>query len=193
MRGIAAAGLAASWAAIAASILALASCSSVETTGAGARLAARPPSEYFQLKVSTGDDHMDAVVYETAYQQFSSVTPLREAPPFAGSLEITFASASQSNFQASPTKVAKGHARADRWYVGGRTVSATPGAGPFLEWQNSTMVAVLKRNDGEQLWTAAYSYKGGYELSGFVVNTPEKAARLVAKRLAARFIADSKK
>ena len=55
------------------------------------------------------------------------------------------------------------------------------------------MDAVLTRGEGEPLWTANYSYKGGYELSGFVIDTPEKAARLVARRLATRFAADSKK
>jgi hypothetical protein len=174
-------------------LLGLASCSTVQTTGAGANLAAQLPSEHFQLKVRTGDERMDAAVYETAYQQFSRVMPLREAPPFTGSLEITFASAGQSNFQGHSTPATLNHATLDGWYTGGRAVNSTPGSGTFLEWQDSTMVAVLKHNNGAALWTASYGYKGGYELSGYVVNTPAKAARLVAKRLAARFAADAKK
>ena len=72
-------------------------------------------------------------------------------------------------------------------------MGSTLSSGTFLEWQNSTMLAVLRRADGERLWSADYSYKGGWEMSGWVVNTPEEAARLVAKRLAARFAADTKK
>jgi hypothetical protein len=174
-------------------LLALASCSTVQTTGAGASVAAQLPSEHFQLRVRTGDDRMDAAVYETAYQQFSRVMPLREAPPFTGSLEITFASAGQSNFHGPSTPATLGQATSDGWYTGGRIVNSSSSSGTFLEWQDSTMAAVLKHNNGEQLWTASYSYKGGYELSGLVINTPEKAARLVAQRLAARFAADAKK
>jgi hypothetical protein len=175
------------------SLLVSVSCSTVETTGSGATLAAQLPSEHFQLKVRTGDDRMDATLYQTAYQQFSRVMPLRQVPPFTGTLELTFASASQSNFQASTTGEAAGHAKTGAWYTGGGALGSMLGAGTFLQWQDSTMLAVLKHNDGAQLWTAAYDYKGGYELSGFVVNTPEKAARLVTKRLAVRFAADSKR
>ena len=175
------------------SFSALASCSTVETTGGGETLAAQLPTEHLQLRVRTGDDRMDATVYQAAYRQFSRVMPLREAPPFTGSLEITFASTSQSNFQRSETKEAAGHATTGAWYTGGGALGSMLSAGTFLEWQDSTMLAVLRHNDGVQLWSASYDYKGGYELSGFVVNTPEKAARLVAKRLAARFAADSKR
>ncbi len=174
-------------------LLGLASCSTVQTTGTEANLAAQLPSEHFQLKVRTGDHNMDAAVYETAYQQFSRVMPLREAAPFTGSLEITFASASQSNFQARSTPDTLDHATSEGWYTGGRAVNSPPGSGTFLVWQDATMVAVLKQNNGAALWTASYSYRGGYELSGYTVNTPEKAARLVASRLAARFAADAKK
>ena len=174
-------------------LLGLVSCSTVQTTADGADLAAQLPSEHFQLKVRTGDHRMDAAVYETAYQQFARVMPLREAPPFTGSLEITFASAGQSNFRAPSTPTTLDHATSDGWYTGGRAGNSTLDSGKFLEWQDSTMVAVLKHNDGAALWTASYVYKGGYELSGYVVNTPEKAARLVAERLAARFAVDAKK
>ena len=176
------------------SLLASASCSTVETTGAGARLGAQLPSEHFQLEVRSGDGRMDAALYQAAYRQFSRVLPLREAPPFTGSLEITFASASQSSSQVSATRKAADNNTAKRvWRAGGGALGSVLGAATFLEWQDSTMLAVLKHNDGALLWTAAYDYKGGYELSGFVVDTPEKAARLVARRLAARFAADAKR
>ena len=175
------------------SLLALASCSTVETTGGGAGRIAQLPSDHFQLKVQTGDDRMDAAIYEVIYQQFSRVMPLRHAPPFTGSLEITFASTGQSSLQGVSAKAAKGRARSSRWYTGGRTAGATPAHATFLAWQDSTMDAVLTRGDAEPIWTANYSYKGGYEFSGFVIDTPEKAARLVARRLAMRFAADSKR
>ena len=53
------------------------------------------------------------------------------------------------------------------------------------------MLAVLRRADGERLWSADYNYKGGWEMSGWVVNTPDEAARLVTKRLKARYVADA--
>ncbi len=52
------------------------------------------------------------------------------------------------------------------------------------------MLAVLRREDGERIWSADYNYKGGWEFSGWTVNTPEEAARLVSKRLRDRFLAD---
>jgi hypothetical protein len=52
------------------------------------------------------------------------------------------------------------------------------------------MLIVLKRADGERLWSADCNYKGGWELSRWVVNTPEEAGRLVTKRLKDRFVSD---
>jgi hypothetical protein len=173
--------------------LAAASCSTVQTTGNGPALAANLANERIQLKVRTGDDQMDALVYEMAYQQFSPVMPLREKEPYTAALEITFVSSAQSGFLGSSSTLATGHVTSSGWYTGGRAVSTTLSGGTFLQWQNSTMLAVLRHTDGERLWSADYSYKGGWEMSGWVVNTPEEAARLITKRLAARFMADTKK
>ena len=136
---------------------------------------------------------MDALVYELAYQQFSGVMPLREKEPYSGVLEVTFASSTQSGFVGSSASTTSLQPSGGGWYTGGRAVSTSISSGAFLEWQNSTMLAVLKKTDGERLWSADYSYKGGWELSGFVVNTPEEAARLIVKRLAARFASDAKR
>jgi len=174
-------------------LLAAAGCSSVETTGSGPALVTDLANQRIQLKVRTGDDQMDALVYELAFQQFSPVMPLREQPPYTGALEITFASSTQSGFLGTSSTLATGHAVSNGWYTGGRIASTTLGGGTFLQWQNSTMLAVLRGPDGARLWSADYSYKGGWEMSGWVVNTPEEAARLVTKRLAARFAADEKK
>lgn len=175
------------------SFLALSACSTVQSLGGGPAMAALGPSERIQLRVRTGNDQMDALVYELAYQQFADVLPLREKQPYTGALEITFASTAQSGFLGTGTTIATGHAASTGWYTGGQVVSTTLTGGTFLEWQNSTMLAVLKRDDGERLWSADYSYKGGWELSGWVVNTPEEAARLIVKRLKARFVADKAK
>ncbi len=175
------------------SALALGACSTVETTGGGAPLATKMATERIQLKVQTGNDRMNAIVYEMAYQQFAPVMPLREAPPYTAALEVTFASTTQSGYLGSSSTIATGSATTNGWYTGGQVVGSTVSSGAFLEWQNSTMLAVLKSNEGERLWSADYSYKGGWELSGWVVNTPEEAARLVAKRLASRFVADTHK
>jgi hypothetical protein len=171
----------------------LAGCSTMATSGGGAPMAAVLPTERIQLKVRTGNDQMDALVYELAYQQFSNVMPLREEGPYTGTLEITFASSTQGAFLGSSTDIASVRPTGSGWYTGGRAVSTSITTGTFLEWQNSTMLAVLRGPDGQRQWSADYSYKGGWEMSGWVVNTPEEAARLIVKRLAARFVADTKK
>jgi hypothetical protein len=63
-------------------------------------------------------------------------------------------------------------------------------ANEFSKWQNSTMLMVSKSSDGARLWTGEYTYKGGMELSGFGVNAPAEAAKLVSKRMANRFALD---
>ena len=156
-------------------------------------MASMPATDRIQLKVRTGDEQMDALVYELAFEQFSGVMPLRESGPYTGALELTFASTAQSGFLGSSSTVARGSAVSTGWYTGGHVVTTSLSSGTFLVWQNSTMLAVLRRGDGERLWSADYSYKGGWEMSGFVVNTPEEAARLVIKRLKARFVLDAKK
>ena len=179
----------------------LSACSTVETTGPGLSNSAVQGNDRIELLVRTGNPHMDEVVYEMAYQQFGKVMPLREAPPYTSALELTFASSKQSGFIGSSSTLSSANATASGWYTrgGGTAYASGTGAattfssGTFLEWQNSTMLAVLRRGDGERLWTADYSCKGGWELSGWVVNTPEEAARLVSKRLAARYVADTHK
>lgn len=178
--------------------LLLAACSSVETQKSGIPLS-RIQAERFQVLVRTGYPFMDKLVYELAFQQFGSLIPLKEKEPFSGSLEITFTSSAQSASIGSSTTAGGATAQSSGWYTGtgyvGGSASAvgsatTVSSGGTFTWQNSTMLIVLKKTDGDRLWTADYSYKGGWELSGFVVNTPEEAARLVLKRLKERFDSD---
>ncbi|EIQ00887.1 hypothetical protein OpiT1DRAFT_05449 [Opitutaceae bacterium TAV1] len=77
-------------------------------------------------------------------------------------------------------------------YSGSMEVSffSSDSHGSPFRWQNSTMIIVLKNNSGERLWLADYKYKGGWEFSGWVVNTPDEAARLLAERLKERFVKD---
>lgn len=179
----------------------VAACSSVQTQRANMPLAAIQSSERFQLLVRTGNAVMDKLVYEMAYQQFGGVVPLREREPYSGVMEVTFASSDQGWFVGSSSTVGSATSSGAGWYsgagyVGGAATttgsSATISSGGTFTWQNSTMLIVLKKEDGERLWTADYSYKGGWEMSGWVVNTPDEAARLVLKRLKQKFDSDFK-
>ena len=152
--------------------------------------------------VRTGNPVMDKFVYEMAYQQFGGLVPLKEKEPYTGVMEITFASADQSWFVGTANTVGSGTAYGSGWYshsgyVGGTATvsgnSTTVSTGGSFTWQNSTMLIVLKNGDGDRLWTADYNYKGGWEWSGWTVNTAEEAARLVLKRLKEKFESDFKK
>jgi hypothetical protein len=135
---------------------------------------------------------MDKFVYEVAYQQFGEIIPLREQEPYTGVMEITFASSDQTWFVGCSSTVGSATAFGSGWYSGTGYVantstvtgsSSTITSGGNLIWQNSTMLIILKNKGGQRIWTADYNYKGGLELSGFSVNTPAEAARLVIKRL----------
>ena len=180
----------------------VAGCSSVQTQRASVPLASLQSSERFQLMVRTGNSVMDKLVYEMAFQQFGSLLPLREKEPYTGVMEITFASSGQSAFLGTSSTVGSANAYGSGWYTGNGYVggaatvtgnSTTISTGSTFTWQNSTMMIILKRSDGERLWTADYNYKGGWEMSGWVVNTPEEAARLVVKRLKEIFQNDFRK
>jgi len=145
---------------------------------------------------------MDKLVYEMAYQQFGSLLPLKEKEPYTGVMEITFVSSDQSAFVGASSTVGSATAYGSGWYtssgyVGGAVTAtgstSTISSGGVFTWQNSTMLIVLKKSDGERIWTADYNYKGGWEMSGFVVNTSDEAARLVLKRLKEKFESDFKK
>lgn len=173
-------------------------CSTVESRSAPIPISQIQHDDRIQLLVRTGNDTMDRLLYEIAYQQFSDVLPLREKEPYTGIMEVTFTSESQSTFVASSNTTGTATAIGSGWYNGsGYTGQATAtgssntvASGGSFRWQNSTMLIVIKRADGERLWSADYNYKGGWEMSGWVVNTPEEAARLVTKRLKSQFAAD---
>ena len=60
----------------------------------------------------------------------------------------------------------------------------------FADWQNSTMLVVIRNPNKERLWSGEYNYKGGMEMSSFTVTTTEEAAKLVVQRIAKNFRAD---
>jgi hypothetical protein len=177
-------------------IFILTGCSSVKTYKSPISLGNIKSSERFQLRVRTGDPVMDNLVYEMAFQQFGNDLPLKESEPYTGFMEITFVSSDQSAFVGSSTSLSVINANGQGWYTGKGLVGSTAkissmgtsiSSGTTLTWQNSTMLIVLKKTDSTRLWMADYNYKGGWEMSGFVVNTPDEAARLVLERLKEKF------
>ena len=181
---------------IAFALLMFSGCSSVQTQKAAVSISTIKSQERFQLMVRTGNPVMDKLLYEMAFQQFGNLIPLREKEPYTGVMEIVFLSSDQSSFIGSSSTIGRVNAYGSGWYTGhgqvGSAVTATGistslSTGGVLTWQNSTMLIILKKTDGERLWTADYNYKGGMEMSGFVVNTPDEAARLVLGRLKENF------
>lgn len=159
-----------------------------------------------RLLVMTGDARLDKMVYELAFNGFTDLVPLAETGPFDAAMEVTFSSTGQNIFFGSSTTTVNTQASATGWYSGtgyvsgnywhesgtlnatatGTATANTVTAGGALTYQNSTMIITLKDRDGRRLWYANYTYKGGWEFSGWVVNTPEDAARLLVKRLASK-------
>lgn len=70
------------------------------------------------------------------------------------------------------------------------TYASTGQGNGLADWQNSTLLVIMRAPDGQRLWSGEYAYKGGMEWSGFKVTTREEAAKLVVQRLAAKFAAD---
>ena len=60
----------------------------------------------------------------------------------------------------------------------------------FADWQNSTMLLIIRTLKNERLWTGEYNYKGGMEMSGWSVTTREEAAKLVVQRVSEQFESD---
>ncbi len=138
-----------------------------------------------QLRVRAGGGDLDAAVYEAVFPPFAEAMPLKRQPPFTHTLDITFASTGHDWFNSDHDPSATPKADAP-WYVGDRPAIPSETHVGGVEWQTSRMRAVLRRLGGEPVWSADYTYNGGMELSGWTVKTPAQAARLIARRLAAR-------
>lgn len=154
------------------------------TVGREAR-AAFAPGDGVRLRVRAGGGDLDAAVWEAVFEPFAAVMPLRRTPPFTHTLDVTFASAGHDWLRNE--RGASG-GRETQWYLGDRSAEpAQAGGGRGIQWQTSRMRVVLRRPDGGAAWSADYDYDGGLELSGWTVKTPAQAARLIARRLAARY------
>jgi len=156
----------------------------------------------YTILVSTGQPGLDKIIYEIAYLEIGQLIDINEKEDLigqSGKLEITFTSTPESAFIGSGTTVGSAYASTNGWYYGngywGGTgyasgTSTTIASGSAFTWQNSTMLMTLRDKEGNRLWTADYQYKGGWEMSGWVVNTPDEAGRLCVKRLKKRMEAD---
>jgi len=153
----------------------------------------------YQVRVRTGNEIMDKLVYEFAYLEFSKYLPIAEHGAFTGTVDIIFSSSSESAFIGTSAGYATTTGYVDGWYTGSgyigttgsaSTVSSGISSGGTFTWQNSTMLVILKDSNGKRLWSADYKYKGGWEMSGWSVNTPQEAARLCIERVAERLNQD---
>lgn len=173
----------------------LCSCSSMQTYSNFKDPQSIINNQSYQIRVRTGNEVMDRIVYEFAYIEFSKHLPVAEKGVFTGTIDIVFSSVSDSNFVGVSNAYTTSSGYTNGWYTGagqiylnGRNsaITNTVSAGTGFTWQNSTMLVILKDTYGKRLWSADYQYKGGMELSGFSVNTPEEAARLCIQRVADR-------
>ena len=145
----------------------------------------------YVIRVRTPSPALSALVYEFAAQEFSKGLDIAERTPGKGNIEIIFASQGESAFVGSSTTIASGQAYGSGWYTGNSyygavhvTASAnTLSTGGSFTWQNSTLFVVVRDAEGRRLYSADYKYKGGWEWSGWSVNTPEEAARLCIERV----------
>ncbi|MEM5299891.1 hypothetical protein VSR82_37180 [Burkholderia sp. JPY481] len=176
----------------------LTACSSMQSTvanGDGARLHEFGP---YVIQVRTPSATLSSVVYEFAVQQFSKSLDIAEREPGRGVIEVTFSSQGDSAFIGSSATSSASQSYGSGWYTGNTyygSASAigtahTVSTGGVFTWQNSTLLVVVRDRNGRRLYTADYDYKGGWELSGWVVNTPEEAARLCVERVREQMLKD---
>ena len=124
--------------------------------------------------------------------------PVSKEEPFGGVIKITFSAGKQTYIGIQPGYEAS---QVDNcWFSEGSYIennkeclNATEVVqGSLLTWQNSLMVITIKDLEKNVFWSADYTYKGGYEMSGFVVNSADAAAKLCVTRLSDRFDYDFK-
>ena len=179
--------------------IAFVGCSEMEThpsVESGSQLKA---SEPFAVVVHS-DNGIAPIVYEYAVEELSPTLRIAENGPAKGRIEISFVSSTQSAFVGTSSSYTSGTAIGSGWYSGntayysgqiGATTNTVSSGGSF-DWQNSTMIVVIRDEAGNRLYSADYKYKGGWELSGWVVNTPAEAAKLCMQRIHKKMLADLK-
>lgn len=154
----------------------------------------------YKIRVRTPSQSMSAIVYELAVQELGKSLDIADGDGRRanGVVEVMFASQGDSAFFGSSNSSGVAQGAVSGWYSGdsfnGSSTSThtltTVSSGASFTWQNSTMIVVVREKEGRRLYTADYDYKGGWELSGWVVNTPEEAARLCIERIHARMRTD---
>ncbi len=152
----------------------------------------------YVIQVRTPSTTLSSAVYEFAVQQFGKSLDIAEREPGKGVIEVTFSSEGASSFVGSSTTTSTGQAYGSGWYTGNTYYGSasftgtanTVSTGSVFTWQNSTLLVVVRDKTGRRLYTADYDYKGGWELSGWVVNTPEEAARLCLERVRKQMLKD---
>lgn len=169
----------------------LTGCSSMQTSvGTSGQVKLRE-SGPFEIRVHTPSGSLSVLVYEFAVQELGKSLDIAERKPGKGVIEVTFASQGESAFVGTSTTTASGQAYGSGWYTGNNYYGSastsgtanTLSTGSSFTWQNSTMFVVVRDGEGRRLYSADYKYKGGWELSGWTVNTPEEAARLCIERV----------
>jgi hypothetical protein len=172
-------------------ILAVSGCSSMQTTAKNKGEVKLSTYGSFTIQVRTPSPDLSSLVYEFAVQEFSKSLDIAEKEKGKGTIEITFSSQGESAFIGSSTTTANAQAYGSGWYTGNTYYNSalvqgqatTFSSGSSFTWQNSTLLVVVRDTEGRRLYSADYKYKGGWELSGWVVNTPEEAARLCIERV----------
>jgi hypothetical protein len=166
----------------------LAACSSLSQSPVSTANGPIRRDQTYVLAVQTGNPAFDKLLYEHCYREFSKTLPIVESGAYTGVVEVSFVTSGQGYTMQTTNSYSS--ASTQGWFSGysgygyatasGTTTGITTGS--VFQWQNSTMLVVV-RNHGNRVWSADYQYKGGWELSGFYVNTPDEAARLCARRL----------
>jgi hypothetical protein len=145
----------------------------------------------YTIQVRTPSPNLSSLVYEFAVQEFSKSLDIAEKEKGNGTIEIIFSSQGESAFMGSSTTTANAQGYGSGWYTGNtyyntahvQGQATTVSSGETFTWQNSTLFVVVRDSKGHRLYSADYKYKGGWEFSGWVVNTPEEAARLCIERV----------
>jgi len=117
--------------------LCLASCSSVQTTTSAS---APNLAAFASSEPFSVQVNAPSPQLERLIQEYVEVD-------FGQSLKVTEGSTGKGTIEVTYASSGKGNA--------------------FADWQNSTMLMVIRSPDKERLWTGEYDYKGGMEMSGF--------------------------
>lgn len=153
----------------------------------------------YTIQVRSPSPNLSSLVYEFAVQEFSKSLDIAENKQGEGIIEITFSSQGESAFMGTSSTTTNAQVYSSGWYTGNTYYNSavvqgqanTVSSGGTFTWQNSTLIVVVRDAQGRRLYSADYKYKGGWELSGWVVNTAEEAARLCIERVYKQMVRDA--